>query len=143
VLSVAVVYLQLILGAAFRHSGIKLLPHLISAVVVTGVLMWTITRVLTEHAGIEQLRRPALVLLGLLFVQLSLGFGAYLTRVVWSQDAPQPIISMVVTTVSHVAVGALLLATCVVLAIEARRHIAVPSADLVVASPSPRQAVTA
>src|SRR5256885_6682404 len=44
-LAVASVYLQLVLGAGFRHSGIKLLPHLISTVVVTVLLLWTITRV--------------------------------------------------------------------------------------------------
>ena len=37
--STACVYVQLILGAAFRHHGIKLLPHIISAAVVTFVLL--------------------------------------------------------------------------------------------------------
>ena len=48
VLAVCSVYLQLILGAAFRHSGMKLLPHLVSAVVVTAVLLWTCVRVLSR-----------------------------------------------------------------------------------------------
>jgi cytochrome c oxidase assembly protein subunit 15 len=124
VLSVPAVYVQLILGAAFRHSGLKLLPHLISAVVVTTVLLWTTTRVLSHHSNVPQLRRPALVLLVLLIVQLSLGFSAYLTRVVWSADAPQPMLSMVAATVAHVAVGALVLASSVVLALETFRHTA-------------------
>jgi cytochrome c oxidase assembly protein subunit 15 len=124
VLSVAAVYVQLILGAAFRHSGLKLLPHLISAVVVTVVLLWTTTRVLSQHSNVPQLRRPALMLLVLLVLQLSLGFVAYLSRVVWSVDAPQPLFSMVVATVSHVAVGALVLASSVVLALQTFRHTA-------------------
>ncbi len=124
VLSVAAVYVQLILGAAFRHSGLKLLPHLISAVVVTTVLLWTTTRVLSHHSNLPQLRRPALILLALLVVQLSLGVAAYLTRVVWSEDAPQPLFSMVLATVSHVAVGALVLASSVVLALQTFRHTA-------------------
>ena len=130
-ISVACVYLQLILGAAFRHHGIKLLPHIISAAVVTFVLLWTIVRVLTEYSKVEQLRRPALILLSLLMVQLSLGFGAWLTRVEWGRDAPQPQSLMVLTTVTHVAVGALLLATTVVLAIQAWRHVAIPSEERV------------
>ena len=77
----ASVYLQLILGAAFRHSGIKLLPHLVSAVVVTVLLLWTSARVLTEYSGVAPLRRTARILFVLLLVQLGLGFGAYLTRV--------------------------------------------------------------
>lgn len=121
-LSVAAVYVQLVLGAAFRHSGMKLLPHLVSAVVVTALLVWTTTRVLSQHSPVRQLRRSAVLLLSLLIVQLGLGFGAYLTRVEWGRDAPQPMIEMVATTVAHVAVGALLLAVTVVLALYARRY---------------------
>ena len=128
-LAVACVYLQLILGAAFRHHGIKLLPHIISAAVVTFVLLWTVVRVLSEYSQVQQLRRPALMLLGLLMVQLTLGFGAWLTRVEWGHEAVQPEMPMVMTTVSHVAIGALLLATTVVLAIQAWRHVAIPSAE--------------
>jgi cytochrome c oxidase assembly protein subunit 15 len=127
--SAACVYVQLILGAAFRHHGIKLLPHIISAAVVTFVLLWTVVRVLSEYALVEQLRRPALMLLTLLMVQLALGFGAWLTRVEWGREAPQPGMAMVYITVSHVAVGALLLATAVVLAIQAWRHVAIPTAE--------------
>jgi heme A synthase len=128
-LAVACVYGQLILGAAFRHHGIKLLPHIISAAVVTFVLLWTVVRVLSEYSQVQQLRRPALMLLTLLMVQLTLGFSAWLTRVEWGHDAPQPEIPMVMTTVSHVAIGALLLATTVVLAIQAWRHVAIPTAE--------------
>lgn len=122
VLAVCSVYLQLILGAGFRHSGMKLLPHLVSAVAVTALLLWTCVRVLSRYARTPQLRKPAVALLVLLFVQLSLGFGSYLTRVEWGKGASQPGMSMVLTTVAHVAVGALVLATSVILAIQARRH---------------------
>jgi cytochrome c oxidase assembly protein subunit 15 len=125
----ACVYVQLILGASFRHHGIKLLPHIISAAVVTFVLLWTVVRVLSEYSQVLQLRRPALMLLTLLMVQLALGFSAWLTRVQWGRDAPQPGSAMIYATVSHVAVGALLLATTVVLAIQAWRHVAIPTAE--------------
>jgi cytochrome c oxidase assembly protein subunit 15 len=123
-LAAASVYLQLILGAAFRHSGIKLLPHLVSAVAVTVLVLWTTTRILAEHSAVPQLRRRARALLILLLVQLGLGFGAYLTRVEWGSQAAQPMLSMVVVTVAHVAVGALVLATSVVLAVQVYRHTA-------------------
>jgi len=117
------IIIQLMLGAAFRHSGIKLLPHPISAAVVTALLIWTASRALTNHALPKGVRAPANALLGLLLVQLCLGLAAYLTRVQWGADAAQPQLAMVVSTVSHVIVGALLLATSVVLAIQVRRHI--------------------
>lgn len=132
VLSVASVYVQLILGAAFRHSGMKLLPHLISAVVVTTLLLWTTTRALMNYSAVPQIRRPALAVLSLLLLQLSLGFGSYLTRVVWSKDAPQPMISMVVVTVAHVAIGAVLLASTLVLALQTYRHTS-PAAEPAIA----------
>ncbi len=122
-LCVASILLQLVLGAAFRHSGMKLLPHLISAAVVTALLVWTTSRVLTNPAMPEAVRRPSGLLLGLLMVQLLLGLASYLTRVQWGADAAQPQLAMVASTVSHVIVGALLLATSMVLAIETRRHL--------------------
>jgi hypothetical protein len=64
-------------------------------------------------------------MLGLLIGQMSLGFLAFLTRVAWGHDAVQPDFSMVISTVAHVAVGALLLATAVVLAIQVWRHVPV------------------
>jgi len=121
-LAVCAVYVQLILGAGFRHSGMKLLPHLVSAVVVTTVLLWTCVRVLSRYGHVRRLRRPAVTLLTLLFMQLSLGFGSYLTRVEWGKGLPEGGLGMVLTTVAHVAVGALLLAASVILAIQSRRY---------------------
>ncbi len=128
-IAAACVWVQLILGAAFRHSGIKLLPHLIGACVVTAVLCWTVVRVLTRYGKVDHLRKPAQLLLALLMLQLGLGFCAYLTRIVWGHDAVQPMQIMVVSTVAHVAGGALVLAATVVLAIQTRRMLAVHGAD--------------
>ena len=123
-LAVVAVYIQLILGAGFRHSGIKLLPHLISAAVVTVLVLWTIIRALSAFPSVNAVRRPAVGLLGLLILQLSIGFAAYLTRVQWGKDAVQPELGMVISTVAHVAVGALVLATALVLALQSWRHVA-------------------
>jgi cytochrome c oxidase assembly protein subunit 15 len=125
----ACVWVQLILGAAFRHSGIKLLPHLIGACVVTVMLCWTIVRVLSRYGRVQHLRKPAEILLALLLLQLGLGFCSYMTRVVWGHDAVQPLTLMVVSTVAHVAGGALVLAATVVLAIQTRRMITVEASQ--------------
>jgi len=122
-LAAVCVWVQLILGAAFRHSGIKLLPHLVGACVVTALLCWTVVRILTRYSAVAQLRKPAQLLLALLMVQLGLGFASYLTRLQWMLDPPQSTTGIVISTVSHVAGGALVLATSVVLAIQSRRMI--------------------
>jgi cytochrome c oxidase assembly protein subunit 15 len=139
-LSVAAVYVQLLLGAMFRHHGMRLVPHLISAVVVTAVLLWTTMRALSHYGDIPQIRRPAAALLTLLITQLALGFTAYLTRVVWGGDAVQPMPNTVLATVAHVAVGALVMATTVVLAIQASRHVPVLHAER---NPGMQKVVTA
>ena len=124
-LSILVLYLQLILGGMFRHHGMSWWPHVLNAVTVLFVLAWTAVRALSWYSKIEAVRHPAIVMLSLLIVQLCLGFTAFLTRVAWGRDAAQPELLMVVSTVAHVAVGALLLATTVVLAIQVWRHVPV------------------
>ena len=123
--SVAAIYVQLILGAMFRHHGMKLLPHLVMAGVVALIVLWTVARTLARYAHIASLRRPATALLALLLAQLTLGFLAYMTRIVWNPNADQPTAVMVASTVAHVSVGALLLASAVVLAIQSSRHVPV------------------
>lgn len=130
-LSIFVLYVQLLLGAMFRHHGMSWWPHVLNAPIVAIVLTWTAIRALTLYSKIEAVRRPAILLLALLITQLCLGFLAFLTRVAWGQDAVQPELPMVMSTVAHVAVGALLLATAVILAIQVWRHIPVSFAERV------------
>ena len=109
----------------FRHHGLSWWPHVLNAVVVSFVLAWTAVRALTLYSQVEAIRRPAITMLSLVIAQLCLGFTAFLTRVAWGRDAVQPELPMVVSTVAHVAVGALLLATTVILAIQVWRHVPV------------------
>jgi len=116
--SIFILYVQLILGAMFRHHGMPWWPHVLNAVAVALLLTWTGVQAIVLFARIDAIRRPAVLLLFLLVIQLCLGFAAFITRVVWGPDAPQPELSMVLSTVAHVAVGALLLATTAILALQ-------------------------
>jgi heme a synthase len=124
-LSLLVLYAQLILGGMFRHHGLSWWPHVLNAGVVSIVLAWTAVRALSVYSHIDAVRPPAILMLSLLITQLCLGFTAFLTRVAWGHNVAQPELPMVVSTVAHVAVGALLLATTVVLAIQVWRHVPV------------------
>lgn len=124
-LSIFVLYVQLILGAMFRHHGLSWWPHVVHAAVVAIVLSWTAIRAISVYPHIEAVYRPAVMMLSLMVAQLCLGFLAFITRVMWGRDAVQPESPMIVSTVVHVAVGALLLATAVVLAIQVWRHVPV------------------
>jgi heme a synthase len=130
-LSIFVLYVQLILGGMFRHHGMSWWPHVANAALVTFVLAWTAIRAISVYSNIEAVRRPAILMLSLLIAQLCLGFAAFLTRVAWGKNAVQPELPMVAATVAHVAVGALLLATTVILSIQVWRHVPVAFAERV------------
>jgi cytochrome c oxidase assembly protein subunit 15 len=138
-------YFQLILGAAFRHVWTKwgpsgsnhwpankiihafLYPHILNALLVTGLVLYVSLRTLTRHSSIPNLRRPASWMLYLLITQLVLGISAYVVRVIQGVNESQPTMSLVVVTVAHLAVGALILALAVVLTIQAYRHTGEPA----------------
>jgi cytochrome c oxidase assembly protein subunit 15 len=121
----ACVFLQLALGASARHQAIGILPHMIGALLATGMVMWITVRVLMRHADHQALCRSALALLSITFLQVFLGIAAFMSRLA-TADAPQPMPVMVGFTVAHVAVGALTLALSVVLAIQIFRNIRRP-----------------
>jgi heme a synthase len=118
--TVAAVYAQLILGAALRHSKAGLLWHVIGAFVVTILAVWTVARVYKYYANVAALFRPAMILGILLAAQLSLGVGSYLVRLASREDV-QPGALMVAVTTAHVATGAAVLVTSLVLALRCRR----------------------
>ena len=75
------------------------------------------------------MRRSALALLFITFLQVFLGIAAYMSRLA-TAEAPQPMPVMVGFTVAHVAVGALTLASSVVLAIQVFRNVRRPLAEI-------------
>jgi cytochrome c oxidase assembly protein subunit 15 len=122
------IFLQLILGATLRHSATwdeplptdLILAHVGGAFVVTLALGAAAVSVLRRHKDESFLTRPATIALMLLVVQLFLGLAAYLTRAASPND-PQPLNPMIGITVAHVACGALVFATTIVLTLRTFR----------------------
>lgn len=112
----AVVFIQLVLGAAFRHQGIGILPHILWAVVVLGMTVYIGRVIRKRFPGVAALRRPSVILSALVGAQILLGLLAWWTRL-QAAEFPQPPPFMVAATVVHLVVGALTLATSVVLAL--------------------------
>lgn len=120
------IFLQLIIGATLRHSATwdqqlptdLVLTHIGGALAVTIALGIAATITLRRHKDQPFLTRPAMLALVLLVVQLFLGLAAYLTRLRSPAD-PQPLNPMVGITVAHVACGALVFATTIVLTLRA------------------------
>ena len=122
------IFLQLIIGATLRHSAtwdrqlpIELvLTHIGGALAVTLALGSATLAVLRRHKDEKFLTRPALIALLLLVVQLSLGIAAYITRLASPND-PQPLNPMISITVAHVACGALVFVSTIVLTLRTYR----------------------
>ena len=122
------VLVQIFLGAVLRHSVTWdyflptewLVAHIAGAILTSVAVAVTAVTVLRRHRGDKFLTRPAGIALGLLFVQLMLGIAAYLTRAASPYD-PQPLNPMITVTVSHVACGALVFATTIVLTLRVFR----------------------
>ena len=137
------IFLQLVIGATLRHSATwdkplptdLLLTHVGGAIAVTILLGSAALMILRRHGSETFLVRPAKVALSLLALQLCLGVAAYLTRVASPND-PQPLNPMVGVTVAHVACGALVFATTIVLTLRAFKVLRAPEPVLVVQRPS-------
>jgi heme a synthase len=127
------VFLQLILGAAFRHRGFGIIPHLIGAVIVTILILMTAGALKRRFADVPALRSCARYLHILIGLQLLLGAGAYWSRL-YSARFPQPIGVMVALTVVHTVTGALVLAATLVTALISYRML---RAGVVVGDSSP------
>jgi heme A synthase len=136
---IADLYVQLTLGAAFRHVWTKwgpdaahrwdaprivqdfMVPHMINSILVIVLIVLTTMLVFRKCVGAKQVRVPAILLHVLLLAQLLLGPTAFFVRVVMKLDQPQPTGTLVAVTVAHLAIGALMLATAIILAIQIRR----------------------
>lgn len=133
IVTTALVYGQILLGAVMRHTGAGLaipdfplafgrfLPpistqavlihflHRVGAVAVTVCVVWTVALVASRYREELRLLRPALALLILLIVQIALG-----AFTIWTGMAVLP-------TTAHVAGGAALLATSLILTLRSYR----------------------
>ena len=110
---------QTVLGAGVRYGVILPVAHIVGAVLATILAMWAGLSILMQHMDNPKLRRPAMLLLSIVFSQVFLGIAAYMARIVYV-DAPQPMPMMVLFTVAHVAVGSLAVGAAVALAMLAR-----------------------
>ena len=104
-----------------RHLPVELiLAHIGGAVAVTLMLGSASLSVLRRHLEARFLTRPAILALTLLVIQLGLGIASYMTRLASPHD-PQPLNPMIAITVAHVACGALVFVTTIVLTLRTYR----------------------
>ena len=105
----AVIYLQVIFGAGFRHQYLPIWPHMVGALVVLGVVIWTAVALRKRFGNSPELTMARIFLHAIVGMQVLLGAGAYWSRLT-TADAAQPMPVMVWLTVIHTVVGAILFA---------------------------------
>jgi cytochrome c oxidase assembly protein subunit 15 len=129
----ALVYVQIIVGAAMRHSGAGLaipdfplmfggivpdrwsgaiavhFAHRVGALIVSAAVLATAAHIWYHHRGTASLTRPASLMVGLVAVQITLGALTVLTR------------RNVAINSAHVVCGALVLATSLVMTLRVWR----------------------
>jgi cytochrome c oxidase assembly protein subunit 15 len=120
ILTAGATFLQLLLGAVFRHKGSGIGPHLLGAAVVTGMVFWTAGTLRNRFPSSAPFKICRVLLHSLIGLQLMLGVGAWWLRIA-SREYPQPMPMMVTLTVAHVVVGALTLAGTVLVALVSHR----------------------
>ena len=111
-LNSTVIFLQVVLGAGFRHRDISVWPHVGGAMVVLGMVTWTAIVLRKRFEGSREISRARILLHAIFGTQFVLGFAAWWSRYS-TANAPQPMPVMVTLTVMHTVVGALLFALSV------------------------------
>jgi heme A synthase len=112
------VFFQIMLGALYRHHILGLVPHVVSAMIVTGIVLMFGLFTLTQVPKHEVVRTLATAVLLAMFVQLMLGFITYMSGAGDQATAPR---WTALVTAGHVAGGGVLFGFCSILAIQVRR----------------------
>jgi heme a synthase len=108
-LNAEIIFLQVVVGAGFRHQELPIWPHILGAFFVMATVIWTAAALRKRFGASAELTRARMLLHSIFGIQFLLGFGAYWSRLATMQAAgPEPI--MVWLTVIHTVVGALLFA---------------------------------
>ena len=117
-ITTGLIYMQLIFGAVLRHTGSRLDAHLLFAFLVALHIFLLARRILGTNDEAQRIAPSmALLLLGLLAVQLMLGTGAFFAKLTAFGETFAAALTVAITS-AHVAVGALMLVSSFVLTLK-------------------------
>ena len=117
-ITTGLIYMQLIFGAVLRHTGSRLDAHLLFAFLVALHIFLLARRILGTNDEAQRIAPSmALLLLGLLAIQLMLGTGAFFAKLTAFGETFAAALTVAITS-AHVAVGALMLVSSFVLTLK-------------------------
>jgi heme A synthase len=114
-----VVFLQIMLGAAYRHDITSVLPHMAVAMGVAFLALIVSSVVLQNFPRPPALRHAAATLIAIVLAQVCLGITAFLLPLLNFTGTPY----FILATIAHVTIGAATLAASVVMAMHVWRSI--------------------
>ncbi|MBI1976312.1 MAG: COX15/CtaA family protein [Candidatus Omnitrophica bacterium] len=119
ILTTVFIYLQLIAGATIRHTAGQhgLIWHFIGAFLIFVHALLVVIKIPKQYPDVKKLVLPAISLGMLVIVQIFLGFGAFIFKIMLEKAAvPRP--AEVFFATAHQAAGALILVTSVLLTLR-------------------------
>lgn len=116
------IYIQLILGAAVRHTGHMhvALTHMAFALIVVVHIVLVTLRVNRFHSEIGAVAKPTYILLFLTLLQIFLGLGAFMYTLVVERESASPTLIEVAFTSAHQTIGALILGVMAIICLMVR-----------------------
>jgi heme A synthase len=113
------VFLQITLGASYRHDILSVMPHMAIAMAVAFLALIGASQVLQYFPRPPAMRNAATALISIVLTQVCLGITAFLMLLLNAAGTPY----FIWVTVGHVGVGASTLAASTVLAMEVWRSV--------------------
>ena len=136
-----IAYAQIVIGAHVRHVSVTtsagsfqaaVFFHLIMAAILTLLIFSLSGQIVVRHYGLPRLRRPSLILLALVFVQVALGGASWVLKYSWPEFmsqyqfaamhtvTAQGFLQGVVVT-AHVATGSLIFVFSLIVSLRTTR----------------------
>ena len=112
---------QVTLGATFRHKAMGLTWHIVGAMVIALLVLILGMCTMQPYPKHRALRPAAIALLSVALAQVLLGIAAVTAEMLAPDNTAPP--SVIISTISHVAVGAATLAASLILAVQIRRNV--------------------
>jgi heme a synthase len=123
VINAVVTFIQVFLGAGFRHQGMPIWPHMAGSLAVLGTTVWIAAVLRRRFDESSELTIGRILLHSVVGMQILLGGAAYWSRVS-TADAPAPQPVMIWLTVIHTVFGAITFAVSVFVALLCYRMVA-------------------